>query len=91
MLNALAGVVSTIANVFGVKHGHFSTTAKITIIVTGATCVVCGVLNLLYSFWFLRRVKNSHIREIGKEEAGKHGEGVLGQAEVKATEEDGGV
>lgn len=86
MLNSVAGIVSTLANVYGVQHGHFSTTGKITIAVTGASALICGVLTVVYSLWFLRRVKAEHDREIGREAAGKHGEGVVEPIKVKNTE-----
>lgn len=86
LLNSLAGIISTLANVYGAQHGDFSTTSKVTIIVTGASALICGVLTLYYSLWKLRRVKKRHDREIGKERAGRHGEGIVEQMKRKAQE-----
>ncbi|KAF8811103.1 hypothetical protein BYT27DRAFT_6454903 [Phlegmacium glaucopus] len=76
-MNSLAGFLSTVANVFGVQGGGFSSSSKVTIIVTGASTGVLGILTAIYSFWLLKRVKSKHDREVGKERAGKHGEGVV--------------
>ncbi|KAF9004587.1 hypothetical protein BDQ17DRAFT_400427 [Cyathus striatus] len=88
LLNSLAGVISTLANVFGVQHGEFSTTGKVTIIVTTITAGISGILTLFYSLWLLRRVKKEHDRVIGKERAGKHGEGLVEQMKRKANEKE---
>lgn len=77
LLNSLAGVVSTLASVLGVHHATFSVSSKSTIIVTGGLMVICGVLTLFYMFFMIRRVKKKHDEEIGKQRAGKHGEGVV--------------
>lgn len=76
-MNSLAGFISTMANIYGVQHGQLSRTSKITIIVTAASTGVLGILTATYSFWLLKRVKSKHDREVGKERAGKHGEGVV--------------
>lgn len=85
-MNSLAGIISTLANVYGVQHGEFSTPSKITIAVTGATTLVCGILVMFYGFWKLSGVKKRHDRTVGKERAGKHGEGIIDQAKRKANE-----
>ncbi|RDB26836.1 hypothetical protein Hypma_005368 [Hypsizygus marmoreus] len=86
LLNSLAGLISTIANIYGVQHGEFSTTSKTTIIVTGVSTFICGVGTLFYSLWKIRRVKKRHDQEIGKERAGRHGEGFVEKMERKAKE-----
>ncbi len=75
-MNALAGILSTIVNIYGVQHGVFNTSSIITISVNGSVAVVCGVLTLWYGVWRLGRVKRQHVKEVGLEKAGKHGEGV---------------
>ncbi|KDR70238.1 hypothetical protein GALMADRAFT_76439 [Galerina marginata CBS 339.88] len=77
LLNSLAGLLSTIANIFGVQNGELSKTSKVTVIVTTAATGVLGILTLFYMFWLVRRVKANHDREVGKERAGKYGEGVV--------------
>jgi len=76
LMNALAGVLSTIVNIYGVQHGVFVTSSIVTISVTGGVAVVCGLLTLWYGVWLLGRIKRRHAREIGNVKAGKHGEGM---------------
>jgi hypothetical protein len=73
LLNSLAGVISTLTNVYGSQgHHQFSTTSKSTIIITGATACVCGILTLVYKYWLLAAVKRRSEREAEREEAGKY-------------------
>ncbi|PPR05787.1 hypothetical protein CVT26_010161 [Gymnopilus dilepis] len=76
-LNSLAGLLSTLASLFGAQHGQLTTTSKSTIIVTSAATGSLGILSAFYTFWLIRRVKARHDREVGKERAGKYGEGVV--------------
>lgn len=77
LMNGLAGLISTLVNIFGVQDGQLSTTAKVTIIVVSCTTGVCGLLLVFYQLWLLRRVKAEHNRIMGEQAAGKHGEGML--------------
>jgi len=77
LLNSLAGLLSTISSLFGAQHGQLSTPSKSTLIVTSAATGVLGILSGFYMFWLIRRVKARHDREVGKERAGKYGEGVV--------------
>jgi len=81
-LNSLAGVISTLVNTLTAQDRTFSSTARITLIVTSSVTVVCGVLVLVYSFWMLRRVKKKHDRHIGTFRVGKYGEGKIEQKNV---------
>ncbi|CAK5262248.1 unnamed protein product [Mycena citricolor] len=85
-LNSLAGIVSTLVNVYGVQHGEFIGSSKVTLIVTVAAALICGTLTLLYSAVFLRGVKRMHDREVGRERAGQHGEGIIEEIKRKAGE-----
>jgi len=85
LLNSLAGLLSTIANIFGVQHGELSTTSKSTLIVTTASSGVFGILTLFYALWLVRRVKARHDHEVGKQRAGKHGEGVVDLSKRRGT------
>ena len=76
-LHGLAGVITTLANVIGVQGGRFTDTSWATLIVMGVCTVVCGTLTFFYSMCKLRRVRLDHVHEMGKERAGKHGEGWL--------------
>ena len=73
----MAGVLSTLASVLGVHHATFSVTSKSTIIVTGGIAVICGFLTGFYQFFLIRNVKKQHDEEVGKQRAGKHGEGFV--------------
>ncbi|RXW24374.1 hypothetical protein EST38_g1469 [Candolleomyces aberdarensis] len=75
-LNSLAGLLSTLANIYGAQGGQLSTTALVTLIVTASCTGVTAILTLIYQFWFLRRVQAEHKREAGVWDAGKRGEGV---------------
>ena len=77
LLNSLAGIISTLANVYGVQGHQFSSTSKSTISVTTITAGICGAFVAVYQFWLLALVKRKHDREVGREGAGKHGEGVV--------------
>jgi hypothetical protein len=77
LLNSLAGVLSTLANVLGVHHATFSLTSKSTIIVTTGLTGICGTLTVFYTFFMIRNVKKKHDQEVGKQRAGKHGEGFV--------------
>ncbi|KAH0828661.1 hypothetical protein J3R83DRAFT_3023 [Lanmaoa asiatica] len=78
-LNSLAGVVSTLSNIFGTQAGVFGKSETSTIIITGVLSLICGILVLVYEFWLIRNLKLEHDQEVGVEMAGKHGEGVLGE------------
>ncbi|KAF4566278.1 hypothetical protein EYR36_011694 [Pleurotus pulmonarius] len=91
-LNALAGIISTLASVFGAQDGRFTTTSTITIAVTIVTAVICGILSGVYTF-LIARVKRQHDQMVGQQKAGKHGEGVVEKIKRKAyeTEPESGV
>lgn len=83
-LNGLAGILTTIASVYGAQSGRFTATSETTIVVTGVTTLACGTLVAFYSLWKLRIVKKRHDMEIGKERAGLHGEGIVEEVKRKA-------
>jgi len=76
LLNSFAGIISTLSSVYGAQNHQFSSTSKSTIVVTGCAALICGVLTLIYNNWLLATVKRRHDREVGRERAGKHGEGI---------------
>lgn len=86
LLNSLAGLLSTLSSVYGAQHGQYSTTSEITLIATASTTVICGVLTLYYLMWKIRRVKTEHDEIIGKQRAGKHGEGLIERIKRRASE-----
>ena len=77
LMNSLAGLISTITNIFGVQHGQLSTTSKSTVVVVTASTAIFAFFTLFYLLWLVRRVKARHDREVGKQRAGKYGEGVV--------------
>ncbi|KDQ51829.1 hypothetical protein JAAARDRAFT_139558 [Jaapia argillacea MUCL 33604] len=76
-LNSLAGVISMLVNLFGAHHGALSASSETTLIVISVSTGICGFLTAYYSLWKLRLVKVAHERQIGRERAGKHGEGYI--------------
>lgn len=88
-MNSLAGVISTLSSVYGAQHGEFSLTSKITLSVTGSAMVICGVLTGYYMLWKIREVKSEHDRIIGKQKAGKRGEGFIERMKREANESSG--
>jgi hypothetical protein len=85
-LNSLAGLVSTLINVYGQQGGIWSITARVTGIVTGSIMVVCGVLFGLYNFWILNKVKKRHDREIGFDREDGREEGLVEKIGRKVNE-----
>ncbi|CCM02134.1 uncharacterized protein FIBRA_04211 [Fibroporia radiculosa] len=85
-LNSITGIISTLTSVYGAQAGVFGATAKSTIIVTGVIAVICGLLVIIYQFWLLRTVKKEHDHQIGKERAGMHGEGIVGEKKTSKNE-----
>jgi len=53
--------------VYSAQHGVYSITAKITAIVTGSCTGAFLILFVLYNNWALKRVKESHQRELDRE------------------------
>ncbi|KAF8581882.1 hypothetical protein K439DRAFT_1392276 [Ramaria rubella] len=82
-LNSLTGVVSTLVNVYGAQNGLFSVTARVTIAVTSASCLICGMLTVYYASFKLDRVKKQHRRELSR---GFQREGMDGTMLEKAVE-----
>ncbi|KAF9044381.1 hypothetical protein BJ165DRAFT_1347319 [Panaeolus papilionaceus] len=76
LLNSLAGLLSTLANIYGTQKGEFSEPSRITLLVLICCSGVCLFLVVIYAFWLLRRIKSKHHVDVGVERSGKHGEGV---------------
>ena len=67
-LNSVAGLLTTIVNVYTAQKGVWSITAKITAIVAGSCVGVAGGLFYLYNFWALESVREAHERSLNPEE-----------------------
>ncbi|KAH8756143.1 hypothetical protein BGZ57DRAFT_909417 [Hyaloscypha finlandica] len=65
-LNSLAGLISTLTNVYSQQGGSWSITARVTAIVSGAIMVITGCLFVIYNFWVLAGVKKRHGREMDR-------------------------
>jgi hypothetical protein len=76
-LNSLAGLLSTLSSLYGTHHGAFSTSSIITLAVTASASVLFGALTLIWSFVLVGGVKRRHDRTVGRERAGRHGEGYV--------------
>ncbi|KAJ6512635.1 hypothetical protein C8R45DRAFT_1087783 [Mycena sanguinolenta] len=74
-MNSLAGVLSTISSILGTQNATLSISSKSTIIVTTAVAGICGILTAFYMLVLVQGLKNEHIRKVGKQHAGKRGEG----------------
>ncbi|KAF1995467.1 hypothetical protein P154DRAFT_474211 [Amniculicola lignicola CBS 123094] len=63
LMNSIAGLISTLVNVYSTQDGQYSVTAKSTIIVTSGFSVVAAALFLIYNSIMLMLVKKRHDRE----------------------------
>jgi hypothetical protein len=66
-LNSVAGLLTTVVNVYSAQEGVWSITAKITAIVTGSCTGIAGVLFIAYNFVVLANVRRKHHRELDPE------------------------
>lgn len=66
LLNSLAGLISTLINVYSQQRGRFSITAKITLAATASCTLVTAALYFLYNFWILQGVRKKHEEEWGE-------------------------
>ncbi|KAA8642350.1 hypothetical protein EYZ11_012327 [Aspergillus tanneri] len=62
-LNTIAGLVTTLINVYTAKDGYWSIMALLTVIVSGFLAAVSLIFTLVYRFWKLRLIKEDHERE----------------------------
>ncbi|KAF2015406.1 hypothetical protein BU24DRAFT_421705 [Aaosphaeria arxii CBS 175.79] len=63
LMNSIAGLISTLVNVYSAQAGQYSVTAKATLVVTAACSTVTAALFLLYNTVMLSLVKRKHKRE----------------------------
>ncbi|RDL37617.1 uncharacterized protein BP5553_05050 [Venustampulla echinocandica] len=64
VLHSLAGLISTLVNVYSSQKGMWSVSARVTAGVTGGCMVICGALFGVYQFWALEKVKKEHGKEM---------------------------
>ena len=70
LLNSIAGLLSTLINVYSQHGGRFSIPAKITVGATASCTTITAILYFLYNFWILQGVREKHEQEL-ELEAGK--------------------
>lgn len=68
----MAGLLTTIVNVYTAQKGVWSVTAKITAIITGCLIAVAGGLFAMYNFWMLEKVRDAHEAAYYPEERARH-------------------
>lgn len=92
-LNSVAGLITTLVNVYTAQQSVWSVTAKITAIVTGSCVGIAGFLFAVYNFWALRRVRKSHESAFGLDHEHEN-ETIVEKVKRKANEaplQSGGV
>lgn len=85
-LNSLAGLISTLVNVYTQQSGVWSVTAWVTAGVTGGSCFINGCLFALYNFWILSRIKERHRMDMQIDEVDHEGEGLVEKIGRKVNE-----
>jgi hypothetical protein len=63
-LHSLAGLISTLVNVYSSQHGNWSVTAWATAAATGGIMFITGTLFSVYNFSILAKVKKNHEAEM---------------------------
>ena len=63
-LNSLAGLLTTIVNIYTAKSGDWSIMALLTTIMTGLVLVISVALTIVYKFGKLQKVRQEHDLEI---------------------------
>ncbi|KAF1970737.1 hypothetical protein BU23DRAFT_556459 [Bimuria novae-zelandiae CBS 107.79] len=76
LMNSIAGLISTLVNIYSAQDGQYSVTARATIIVTAALSVATSALFLLYNSVMLTLIRRKHDKETRALERGA-GEGVM--------------
>ncbi|PIG85281.1 hypothetical protein AARAC_004372 [Aspergillus arachidicola] len=59
-LNAAAGLLTTIINIYTAKNGKWSIMSLLTVIVTGLSATASLALAIFYKFWEMERIKRQH-------------------------------
>ncbi|KAE8396898.1 hypothetical protein BDV37DRAFT_277318 [Aspergillus pseudonomiae] len=62
-LNASAGFLTTIVNVYTAKGGKWSIMSLLTVIVTALSAITSLALALYYKFWRMEKIREEHERE----------------------------
>ncbi|OGM39147.1 hypothetical protein ABOM_012222 [Aspergillus bombycis] len=59
-LNASAGLLTTIINIYTAKNGKWSIMSLLTVIITALSAAVSLALTVFYKFWKMERIKRQH-------------------------------
>ncbi|KAL5316298.1 hypothetical protein ACEPPN_015343 [Leptodophora sp. 'Broadleaf-Isolate-01'] len=66
LLHSVVGLVTTLVNIYTVQGGHWSVTAKVTVIVIGLCIGNMSLLYLVYNYWILEKMKTPLDKEVAK-------------------------
>ncbi|KAF8143864.1 hypothetical protein K438DRAFT_1632718 [Mycena galopus ATCC 62051] len=83
LMNSLAGVLSTLSSVLGTQNATLSISSKSTLVVTTVIAGICALLTAFYMLVLVRGLKAEHVRQVGKQHAGKTGKGYAERASAK--------
>ena len=64
LLSSLTGLITTFISIYTAKGGHWSVTAKMTIIVIGLYGAAMSILILIYDNWLLEKIKTPYDKEL---------------------------
>ncbi|KAH8430088.1 uncharacterized protein LDX57_007758 [Aspergillus melleus] len=64
IMNAAAGLATTLINIYTARDGDWSIMALITTIITGVTLVTSFSLAMVFKFIKLKEVQEAHVREV---------------------------
>ncbi|KAM7210617.1 hypothetical protein V8F06_014007 [Rhypophila decipiens] len=64
-LNGLAGVISTLTNVYSQQKGEWRTQAIVAVTVEGSVLCCAAALFGLYNFWLLDKINDEHALQAG--------------------------
>lgn len=68
MLNSLAGLITTIVNVYTARSKYWSRTAIVTATVTGGCASILMISFYVYNFWKLEKIRKEHCRLVKEAE-----------------------
>ena len=57
LLHSLVGLITTLINIYTIQGGHWSITAKITVMTIGLCTGNMSMLYLVYNHWILEKIK----------------------------------
>ncbi|KAH8745418.1 hypothetical protein F5882DRAFT_494981 [Hyaloscypha sp. PMI_1271] len=67
LLHSLLGLITTLTNIYTAQGGHWSTAAKIAVIMIGVCTGNMSMLYLVYNHWILEKIKTPRDRALARE------------------------